>query len=289
MSAVLLIAGNTLRAILSRSALYVWGFGSLLMFMRAGQAIFMRNDNEAFVRAIRVNAVGGAMEMWAFGCLLAAMVLGGTMVAGDLTTRRAVTVLARPVHRWQFLVGKAAGVWAFVAMTLPIGVVVGFAVGWYLGVEIDTGVLPYAIAQTLVAAALFAAVSAVVGASGSAVAGFAICLMLVVVPGLVAAMHEQPAPGLAGPSEPPDPTVAAIGRGLDVLLPAVYRPHFGLATWAPIPFRPRPGGRPAPPPPQRPTVDAANERVMLAGNLGYAAAYMLLGCVAFSRRDLSLH
>lgn len=289
MASILLVARNTVRAILSRSALYVWGFGTLLMFLRAGQAIFIKSDNEALVRSLRVNAIGGAMEMWALGCILAAMALGGTMVAGDMTTRRAVAVLARPLHRWQFLVGKVAGVWAFVAMTLPIGVVVGLTVGWYLGVEVDAAVLPYAIAQTLVATALFASVSAVVGAYGSAVAGFAVCVMLVVVPGYVAAMHESSPPGLSGPSEPPDPTVAAIGRGLDALFPEVYRPRYGLATWAPMPARPGRNGQPAPPPPRRPTVDGADESAMLAGNLGYAAVYLLLGCLVFSRRDLSLH
>jgi hypothetical protein len=289
MSAILLIARNTLRAILSRSALYVWGFGTLLMFLRAGQAIFMKSDNEALVRMMRVNAIGGAMEMWAFGCILAAMALGGTMVAGDMTTRRAVTVLSRPLHRWQFLVGKVVGVWAFIALTLPIGILVALGVGRYLNVEVNTAVLPFAIAQTLVATALFASVSAVVGAYGSAVAGFAICLMLVVVPGYVRAMHEEPEPGVTGPAEPPDPTVAVIGRGLDALLPELYRPHYAAVAWAPMPARPRRDGRPAPPPPQRPTVDAADERVMLAGNVGYAGVYLLLGCLAFSRRDLSLH
>ena len=289
MSGIVLIARNTLRAILSRSALYVWGFGTLLMFLRSGQAIFTTSNNEAFVRAARVNAVGGAMDMWSYGCILAAMALGGTMIAGDMTTKRVVTVLSRPLHRWQFLVGKVAGVWAFLAITLPIGLIVALSVGWYLGVEVDAAVFPYAIAQTLVATALFASVSAVVSVHGSAVVGFAICVMLVVVPSYVRAMHAEPQPGVAGPSEPPDPTVAAIGRGLDALLPELYRPHYSLATWAPPPVRPSRDGQPAPRPPRRPTVDAADEHVMLAGNLGYVGAYLLLGCVVFARRDLSLH
>lgn len=278
MRSMLLVAGNTIRAILSRSALYVWGFGGLLMFLRAGQAIFARSDNEAFVRALRANAVGGAMDAWGLGCMLAAMVLGGVMVAGDMTTRRAITVLARPVRRWEFLVGKFLGVWAFLVVTLAIGVSVGLAVAQYLGVAIDTGVLPYAVGQTLVATALFAAVSTVVGAHGSAIAGAAIGIALVVVPGYVEAMRGDE-----------NPTTARVGRVLDAVLPEPYRLQYGLVAWAPPPVPQARAGARVTRPRARPTLDTAEQRTMLAGNLAYAGVFLLVGCLVFARRDLSLH
>lgn len=279
MSVIILIAGNTIRAILSRAALYVWAGGALLAFLRAGPAIFMRSDNEEMLRLVRANTLGGVLDMWAWGCIAAAMVLGGLMVAGDLTTKRAVTVLSRPVRRWEFLAGTLAGVVVFLAVTLALGVALGLATAAYLDVEVNNGFLRYGIAQTLAAIVLLGGVSVAIGSFGSAMGAFALALALVILPDLVDTLREHT-----------NASLAATGRVLDVLTPEQPRSHFGAATWVEPPgVSSRPGMRRPAGFPVRPALDVADERLMLAGNLGYAAVYFLLGCAAFSRRDLSLH
>jgi ABC-type Na+ efflux pump permease subunit len=277
MSRILLIARNVIRAILSRSALYIWAAGILLMFLRSGQAIFMQGRDEQFMRFIRANAVGGSLDLWAMGCIAAAMFLGGNMVAGDMITKRAVTVLAHPVRRWEFLTGKLLGIWVFLALTLAVGVGLGLALASYLDIEVDLAILAAAVAQTLVATAVFGAIAVAIGAFGSAVAAVGLSVLLVFLPVLINTLRDDPKPSLA-----------TIGKVLDYVAPDSYRLHYSAVAWAPPP--PPPAGFRGPARPrQRPTIDHADERLMMAGNLGQAAVYFVLGCFAFSRRDLSLN
>jgi ABC-type transport system involved in multi-copper enzyme maturation permease subunit len=284
MSAVLLIARNVLRAILSRSALYIWAAGLLLMFLRSGPAIFVQNRSPETMLFMRANAVSGSLDMWSFGCIAAAIFLGANMVAGDLVTKRAVTVLARPLHRWQFLTGKLLGIFVFLVLTLAVGVGLALALAAYLGIEVDIAVLGAAIPQTLVAIIVFGAVASAAGSFGSAVAAVGLSVLLVFLPTLISTMRDDP-----------DAKIAAVGKTLDALVPDSYRSHYNAVAWAPFPVPPNMRNLQGPAAAaiqqrQRrpPEIDYADERKMLAANLGYALVYFALGCWAFSRRDLSL-
>src|SRR5690606_25874101 len=109
---VVFVAGNVVRGILSRHALYIWGAAVVLMLLRAAPAMFVEGDS-ATREARRAMAVLGAFETWAFLCTAAAIFLGAATIASDIASKALLVVLARPVPRWQVLVGKWVGVTAF--------------------------------------------------------------------------------------------------------------------------------------------------------------------------------
>jgi hypothetical protein len=275
MSRIVLVARNVVRGILSRRAVYLWGLAVVLMFLRSAPAIFSQNRDEALMRFMRANAVSGSLDVWALACLAAAMFLGAIVVTGDMTTRTAATVLARPIHRWEFLVGKWIGVTVFVLFTLAIGVVLGFGIARYLGIDVDTAALRAALAQTAVAIVVYSGFAVVFGAFGSAGVAVGLTLMLALLPRLADTLLEDPAS-----------KYRALGQAVDYATPDTYRSHYNAVTWAPLPLPPNFPGRV--PNPQPAIIDAAAERVTLAGNLAYACAYFLTGCWAFSRQDLPL-
>lgn len=275
-SRVVLVARNVIRGILSRRALYLWGFAVILMFLRSAPALFIQNRDEAMMRFLRANAVSGSLDTWAIASLAAAMFLGATVVTGDMTTRTAATVLARPIHRWEFLIGKWIGVTVFMLLTLAIGVVLGFGIARYLGIEVDLAALRAALAQTVVAIVVYSGFAVVLGAFGSAGVAVGLTLMLALLPALSEALLEDP-----------DSRYRVVGHAVDYATPDRYRSHYDAVAWAPFPVPPNFRGR-APVPGRPATIDAAAERVTLAGNLAYAGVYFLIGCWAFSRRDLPL-
>ena len=113
MKRILLIAKNAFRSVMSQRALYMWGFAIVIMFLRSAPALFARNQQPEFVAFLRANAVSGALDVWSYLCMAAAIYLGGTSIATELRLKTIITVLARPLRRWEMLVGKWIGVTAF--------------------------------------------------------------------------------------------------------------------------------------------------------------------------------
>jgi hypothetical protein len=268
---VLLVARNAFRAIMSKRAIYVWALAVLLMFMRSAAALFGVSPDPSLMPFLRANAVSGSMDLWAMLCVGAAILLGAGSVSGEITTKTIVTLLARPLHRWEVLFGKWVGVTAFVLVSLAIGVALNTAMAAYLGVDVDRRILAVALANTIVLIMLFGALAAVIGSAGSAVLGVALTVLIVFIPSLVLALKEAERPAHR-----------AIGRTFGALTPPGYATHYEGMAWAPF-ARP---GRAA----QRlpPAIDYPAVRRDMAENLAYGVVYFLLGCVFFTRKDVKL-
>ena len=133
---VMLVAANAFRAIMSKRALYIWALAVVLMFMRTAPAIFM-NAEPQVMQFVRANAVSGAMDLWALLCVGIAILLGAGSVANEITSKTIVMMLARPVRRWEVLLGKWIGITAFVVLSLAIGVVLDLVVANYFGVHVQ--------------------------------------------------------------------------------------------------------------------------------------------------------
>ena len=88
-------------------------------------------------------------------------------------------MLARPIRRWEFLVGHWFGVTLFSLCSLAIGLVLGIGLSWYFGIEIDRGRAGIALAQTVGGAMLFAALGVGLGANTSVAFAAAIGVLLV--------------------------------------------------------------------------------------------------------------
>ena len=53
---------------------------------------------------------------------------------------RISTLLARPIRRWEFLVGHWLGVTLFSIASLLLGLVLTGGLSWYFGIEIDRAI-----------------------------------------------------------------------------------------------------------------------------------------------------
>ena len=274
MRRILLIAGNIFRGLLSKRALYVWAGAVLLMLLRSGPAIFLRDPNRPQLAAfLRANAIAASLDSWAMLAIAAAIFLGAASVGGEKTHKTISTMLARPVRRWELLVGHWLGVTLFSLCSLAIGLVLALALAVYMGISIDGSRAAMALAQTTGGIMLFAAVGIALGANVSVAIAASLTVLLVFTPPLVRILRDDA-----------KPWQHYSGVVLDYVTPPGYLSHYQGITWADLP----PAGNQPGPRFQRPTIDYDAARTTLATNLGYALVYFAIGAIVFARRDVTL-
>lgn len=282
---ILLVAGNTFRGVMSGRAVYIWGAGFLLMLLRSAPVVLVRSDSEALITFARANAISGSLSVWATLTIVAAAFVGANAIASETTSKVIVTILARPVRRWELLAGRWLGIVLFFVLTLALGIVLGTSLAWYLGIEVSWRVLAMAATLTIAAIVLDSGVAVALSAFLPAGLAGALTVLLVSMPPLVTLLTEDPGPVRHRIG-------VALGYGLPPALPPIADSRYDGVTWAPRPFPVRPNlpGRPNVPfPPQaRPTVDYAADRQLIVTALGYALVYFAAGCALFTRRDLRL-
>jgi hypothetical protein len=274
MARILLVAANVFRGIMSKRALYVWAAAVVLMLLRSGPGIFFSDQNPQAAAFIRANAISAALDTWAMLALAASIFLGAASVSGEMTNKTIATVLARPIRRWEFLIGHWLGVTVFSLCSLAIGLVLAAGLSWYMGIEIDRGRAAMALAQTIGGVLLFAAVGVSLGSNTSVGLAASVTVLLVFLPPIVAILAADPKPWQHYP-----------GVALDYLTPPGYTSHYQGIAWADMP--PSPTAR-VTRIRQRPVIDYAAARKRLYANLGYGVAYFLAGCVFFTRRNIRL-
>jgi hypothetical protein len=275
---ILLIARNAFRTIMSRRALYVWAAAVLLMFFRAAPQIIAGYRSERMRVFQHSDAVAGSLEVWALLCLGAAIFLAAGAVATEMSTRTIVTVMARPVHRWELLVGKWIGVSAFAMVTLGIGVALALGLARYLGVDVDFVILRFAVDRAFTAIVVYAGIAVVLGSFGSWVIAAGLTLMLAFVPMYINELKNlEDSPGWQ-----------RVGVALDWVVPDGYEGRFASISRIPfpeLPSRPAAAPRTAPAPIRLTTND---HYLALLENLVYGLVYFLAGCAAFARRNIEL-
>jgi ABC-type transport system involved in multi-copper enzyme maturation permease subunit len=236
---------------------------------------------------MRQRAVSGALDTWSTLCIALAIFMGASAIGSEISSKTIVSVFARPIRRWEFLLGKWIGIQAFAILSLSLGVLASFAVATYLDAAFEYKILGVSLAQTAVAIALYSGIAiALSTVAGSGVAG-ALAVMIAFMPGLVTYLSDSS-----------DSTNHAVGVVLDYVVPPGYTSHYDATIDAPIPpdaFRfgrgrgNRGGGVPPFIPQQtQEEIDYENETSTLLQNLAYAATFFALGCLVFSRRDLRL-
>jgi ABC-type transport system involved in multi-copper enzyme maturation permease subunit len=273
MERVLLIARNVFQGILSRRALYVWGAAVLLMILRSAPAFLVTDSRVAAFE--RADAVSGALDVWALLCIATAIFLGGAAVASDMTAKTIAAVLARPVRRSEYLVGKWIGISAFALVSMGIGVALDLAAAAYLGIAVDQGRLAIALAQTTAAILLYGGIAIALSAGGSAPVAVAFTVLMSFLPVLVNQLRNDP-----------DPKWHVAWITLDYVVPPGYQSHYAGIAWADL--APPPNARRPMRLPRRPVIDYAASRSNLFTNIGYGMVYFLAGCVFFTRRDVRL-
>jgi len=293
MNRILLIARNVFRSALHGRLVYLWLAGIALMFLQALPTLFIDFGNEAIQTVMRKRAVTGGLSTWSTMCIALSIFLGAMAVGTEISRKTIVTVVSRPLHRWEFLVGKWIGIQAFALLSLAVGFFVSFGLSRYVDAQFETRVLLLALAHTAVAVLLYS--------------GLAIALSTVLSPGMAGALTIivafMPAvvTTLMNNSDSP---YHEIGVTLNYVIPSGYNSYYDQTIPAPLPpggfgrggrgrgnrNAPAPGGD-IPPIPQAnttPQVDFPAERTILLKNIGYAAVFFTIGCAIFLRRDLRL-
>jgi ABC-type Na+ efflux pump permease subunit len=275
MKRILLIAKNAFRAVMSQRALYMWGFAVVIMFLRSGPALFPGDRPPDLMAFLRANAVSGSLDIWSYLCLAGAIYLGATSISSDLRSKTIIAVLARPLQRWELLVGKWIGLSAFCIVTLAIGIVLAYGLSRYLDVTFETEVLTMSAIRTVVGIVLFCGIAAAVSTTGSAPIAAAITMFVAIVPTLIPPLRDDSSP-----------TYHRIGVALDAVVPPGYQSHYAGVVWAPFPVPANLRGRAPIAMMRRPQVDYHESRKQSAETVSYAAVYFVLGCLFFARRDL---
>jgi ABC-type transport system involved in multi-copper enzyme maturation permease subunit len=287
MARVFLIARNVFRGILHRRILYLWIAAIGLLILRSLPAIFFNFGSETLQTVMRQRAVSGALDTWSTLCIALAIFMGASAIGSEVSAKTIVSVFARPIRRWEFLLGKWMGIQAFAVLSLGLGLLVGFVVGSYLDADFKYNAVGISLSQTVVAISLYSGIAiALSTVTGSGVAG-ALAVILAFMPGLVTYLLDSS-----------NSTAHVAGVVLDYAVPPGYTSHYSATIHAPIPFdafggRGRDNRRGGVPPfiaqqAPEPEIDYNAESWTLLKNVGYAAVFFVLGCFILTRRELRL-
>jgi ABC-type transport system involved in multi-copper enzyme maturation permease subunit len=272
MTGILIVAGNTLRAIFDRRALYIWGAAIVLMLLRSAPALLADGD-ETVREVLRAQAVSGSLETWSVLCIAAAIFIGGSAIAAEIVSKTLITVIARPVPRWQVLAGKWIGVVVFCLLSMAIGLALALGAAAYAGVSLNVRALAFALAQTASAIALYGALAVGLSAVSSSIMAASLTILVVFAPALASVFEADSSPAFH-----------RLGIVLNVGTPGGYASRYSAAVRLPE----RALARSAFLRSTQAPIDGHAERSRLIENATHTLFYLLAGCVAFARRDVKL-
>lgn len=133
MRAVLAIAGNTFREAIRDRVLYLFlGFAIVLLMATKVFGMLTVGDEGRVIKDIGLAGIQ-------FFSMLIAVMMSVTLISREVDNRTIFNILAKPVRRWQFLVGKYLGLLATLAANLALMVVVLVAMVALYQRELDLG------------------------------------------------------------------------------------------------------------------------------------------------------
>ena len=149
---IFVVAHNTYREAVREKLLY-----NLLIFagLMIASSIVLAKIHIGYDERIYYDVGLGAIAL--FGALIAIFV-GINLVYREISQKTVYTMLAKPVHRWEFLLGKYAGLLALLALEVGVMSACFLAVLRWQGVELG-GDLGWAIGLIFVELALVTAVA----------------------------------------------------------------------------------------------------------------------------------
>lgn len=154
-----------------------------LRAMRSGQ-------NAEGMQTMVLPVIGGMMTFISgFGSLLAAWSASDS-VAAEMRSGTVLAVLARPVHRWEFLLGKFLGVQLMMFVFVLIMLGLNYLLAWIGGATISTSpviLIVYPMARYMV----YSAVGVLLVTVMHPIVAFCIVLVMMIGAGLVAPGNPQ--------------------------------------------------------------------------------------------------
>jgi ABC-type transport system involved in multi-copper enzyme maturation permease subunit len=271
MTRIGVLTRNAFRSILHARSLYLWVLAVLLVAVRLLPLVLIPNRpprpgmNPAaqarvaeMIRNLRPNTIAGGFNEWSLFCIVFGITVAAAALSTEIASKTIITTLARPVERWELLLGKWFAIQLFALASLAVGFGVFAAAGAYFDVEFSR-IVWMALAQTLVATMLYSALALAFSTIVSSTLSGALAVLVAFLPGLITFLLNDT-----------DPLRHAIGVVLDYLVPPGYSDLYTTAVFA--------GS----------TLDYQAQATILFENLGYCLVFFVLGCVILTRREIRL-
>lgn len=259
------IARNTFSSTVRKKVLYLAFFIALLIGLAMmGSLAMMRLATEAgeqeAVVAMQASLFAGVVSNWSAFTALVAVFLGATAVHSEARAGTLATVLAKPVERWRFLLGKWLGVHAFVTLFFLVGMALVMATMWLYDAD-ASWTFWLGVGHSWIGTVIAGSTTMLLGVLVSPVLAGSLVVAASIAGGITQQYLDAASAWVRLPSRilwyllpaKMPQSLLAMGFSLDILDPE-YGVLFGV----------------------------------LAENVGYAAVATLLACWLFSRRSLQL-
>ncbi len=255
MRAMLAIARNTLREALRDRVLYLFlGFAVLMLVSSKVFGLLTVGDEGKVIKDLGLAGVQ-------FFSMLIAVMMSVLLISREVDGRTVYNILAKPIRRWQFLLGKFLGLLATVALNLTLmALVLVVMVRLYSG-EWDVGLL-FASAMILLEMALVTAFATLFAVLTRPMLGTVFTLAVYIIGHVAEDIWLLTQHITAGVTRP---IVAAIYY----MLPNLERFNFKTEVVHDL------------------SIPPGEIAVTVVYGLAYTALVLVLACVRFSHKDLS--
>lgn len=154
MNTVKLLAFNTAGYLLARKTIYVLFFIALVVLLITGTDFYriFSSDPSTDPKALlsqQASALSRMFSSWSTLTSLASIIAAAGVVYSDIKSKIVLGVLAKPVSRWQYLMGKWVGVLLFFYGFLAIGLAIIISLMLYWGISITNVFLTGAFYQVI--------------------------------------------------------------------------------------------------------------------------------------------
>jgi ABC-type transport system involved in multi-copper enzyme maturation permease subunit len=259
------IARNTVSAIVRSKVLYLVVFLTiviiaisitpLLIVQMASEA----GEVEAAV-SMTTQTVGNIVGLWVTATYALALFLGASAISSEVKAKTIVTVLAKPVERWRFLLAKWVGMEAFLFVFFVIGVIVATLIIQLFDAQISL-LFWVGVAQNFLIVTILGTAALALSTVSSPVFAGGLPILISILAGFARIGTEAV-----------DLWVRLISKTVYFLLPASMPANLVADSFRIQPLDP----------------DWGLYGQVLLENGGYALVLLALGCVVFQSRELRL-
>jgi ABC-type transport system involved in multi-copper enzyme maturation permease subunit len=229
-----------------------------LQELQKKQLEFQSQQFQEQFRRQRPLALANGLRTWSFLGILFGILLGSYALSAEVTAKTIITVLARPISRWELLLGKWIAIQVFGLMSLLVGVAIHLAAGSYLSVEFSS-VLWLALLHAMVAIMLYSALAMALGTVMGPLVAAAISALFYLLPDFATFLMDDKRQW-----------VHLLGTGMHWIVPPGFKSVFVNSVDATL------------------ALDHSALSKNLVENLIYCAIFFVLGCIIFTRREVRL-
>lgn len=126
MKTIRLIAWNTIQSLNAKKVLYVLPF--LILIVAAGQwqkvynVFYVYSDLPLFIEQVWL--ISGTLYLWHRLTVITAIIFASGIISGETKHKTILGILAKPVARWEFLLGKWGGLHMFFCVIYAVGIAI---------------------------------------------------------------------------------------------------------------------------------------------------------------------